>query len=70
MRGCLSNRMKRSPPQVTGRRNGAFVVSIRRNSPKGRAWISADSYQIVRMETDLVMPVPQIQLSAEHNAIE
>ena len=37
---------------------------------KGRAWISADSYQIVRMETDLVMPVPQIQLVAEHTAIE
>jgi hypothetical protein len=37
---------------------------------KGRAWISADSYQIVRMETDLVMPVPQIQLLAEHTAIE
>jgi hypothetical protein len=37
---------------------------------KGRAWISADTYQIVRMETDLVMPVPQIQLLAEHTAIE
>jgi hypothetical protein len=37
---------------------------------KGRAWISADSYQIVRMETDLVMPVPQIKLLAEHTAIE
>jgi len=37
---------------------------------KGRAWISADSYQIVRMETDLVMPLPQIQLLAEHTAVE
>jgi hypothetical protein len=37
---------------------------------KGRAWISADSYQIVRMETDLVAPAPQIQLLAEHTAIE
>ena len=37
---------------------------------KGRAWISADSYQIVRMETDLVTPVSQIQLLAEHTAIE
>jgi hypothetical protein len=37
---------------------------------KGRAWISADRYQIVRMETDLVMPVPQIQLLAEHTAVE
>lgn len=37
---------------------------------KGRAWISADSYQIVRMETDLVAPAPQIQLLAEHTVIE
>jgi hypothetical protein len=37
---------------------------------KGRAWISADSYQILRMETDLVAPAPQIQLLAEHTSIE
>jgi hypothetical protein len=37
---------------------------------KGRAWISADSYRILRMETDLVAPVPQIHLLAEHTAIE
>ena len=37
---------------------------------KGRAWISADSYQIVKMETDLVAPAPQIRLLAEHTAVE
>jgi len=37
---------------------------------KGRAWISADSYQIVRLETDLVSPVPQIRLVADHTAVE
>jgi Tfp pilus assembly protein PilF len=37
---------------------------------KGRAWISADNYQIVRLETDLVAPVPQIRLVADHTAIE
>jgi hypothetical protein len=37
---------------------------------KGRAWISADSYQIVRLETDLVAPVPQIRLLADHTAVE
>jgi hypothetical protein len=37
---------------------------------KGRAWISANSYQILRMETDLVAPVPEIQLLAEHTAVE
>lgn len=39
-------------------------------SLKGRAWISADNYQIVRLETDLVSPVPQIRLVADHSDIE
>jgi tetratricopeptide (TPR) repeat protein len=37
---------------------------------KGRVWISADSFQIVRLETDLVAPLPQIRLVADHAAIE
>jgi tetratricopeptide (TPR) repeat protein len=37
---------------------------------KGRAWISADTYQIVRLETDLVSPLPQIKLVADHSDIE
>jgi tetratricopeptide (TPR) repeat protein len=37
---------------------------------KGRAWISADDYQIVRMETDLVAPLPEIRLVAEHTTVE
>jgi tetratricopeptide (TPR) repeat protein len=37
---------------------------------KGRAWISADSFQIVRLETDLVAPVPQIKLLADRADIE
>jgi tetratricopeptide (TPR) repeat protein len=37
---------------------------------KGRAWIAAESYQIVRMETDLVAPVPEIRLMADHIAVE
>lgn len=37
---------------------------------KGRAWVSADSFQIVRLETDLVAPVPEIRLVADHAAIE
>lgn len=37
---------------------------------KGRAWISADSYQIVSLETDLVAPVPEIRLVADHANIE
>lgn len=33
---------------------------------KGRAWIDAESYQIVRLDTDLVMPIPAIPLLREH----
>jgi hypothetical protein len=37
---------------------------------KGRAWIAADTYQIVRMETQEIAPVPEIRLSADRTAIE
>ena len=37
---------------------------------KGRAWIGVDSYQVVRMETDLVAPLPEIQLALDHIAVE
>jgi tetratricopeptide (TPR) repeat protein len=43
----------------------SYAISLR-----GRAWIAADTFQIVSLETDLVSPVPQIQLRAEHVAIE
>jgi tetratricopeptide (TPR) repeat protein len=43
----------------------SFPISLR-----GRAWISADTFQVVSLETDLVSPVPQIQLRAEHIGIE
>ena len=58
----MPNELKSYQFGITGR---SYSVSL-----KGRAWISADSYQIVRMETDLVSPIPQIQLLAEHTAIE
>lgn len=37
---------------------------------KGRAWISADKFQIVRMEADMVNPMPEIQLLGEHQIVE
>jgi hypothetical protein len=37
---------------------------------KGRAWIAADSYQVVRMETQEIAPVPEIRLKADRTAIE
>ncbi len=38
-------------------------------SLKGRAWISADNFQILHMETDLVKPVPEIHLNTEHTSV-
>jgi cytochrome c-type biogenesis protein CcmH/NrfG len=37
---------------------------------KGRAWITADKFQIVRIEADMVDPMPEIQLLSEHQAVE
>lgn len=37
---------------------------------KGRAWISRDTMQVVRMETDLVREVPEIRLFGEHQEID
>jgi hypothetical protein len=37
---------------------------------KGRAWIAADSFQVVRLETDLVQDIPEIPLTREHMEIE
>jgi hypothetical protein len=33
---------------------------------KGRAWIAADGYQVLRLQTDLINPIPQIELQVEH----
>jgi len=37
---------------------------------KGRAWIKADSFQIVRMESELVSPAPEIHLATEHQIVD
>ena len=49
----------------TGLEGQGYPVAL-----KGRAWIAADSYQIVRLETSMVAPMPQIRLAAEHVNIE
>jgi len=62
--------------QLPGKPNAIRNYQIGMHGPsyavglKGRAWISADTYQIVRMETDLLAPMPQIRLLVEHTAIE
>jgi hypothetical protein len=37
---------------------------------KGRAWIAADKFQIVRVEAEMVSPMPEIQLLSEHQTVE
>ncbi len=37
---------------------------------KGRAWIAADTYQIVRIEAELMKALPQIGLGSEEDVIE
>ena len=37
---------------------------------KGRAWIAASSGEVLRIETDLVSPIPQIDLQLEHMVID
>ena len=62
--------------QIPGKPNELKTYQFGINGPsygvalKGRAWISADNYQIVRMETDIVKPMPEIKLLAEHTTIE
>ncbi len=37
---------------------------------EGRAWFLADNLQIVKLETDLVKPIPEIQLTLDHASAE
>jgi Tfp pilus assembly protein PilF len=42
-----------------------YAVNLR-----GRAWILAGSYQVARLETDLVEPIPKIHLRLDHQSVE
>jgi hypothetical protein len=37
---------------------------------KGVAWIDAENYQIVHLETDLIEAMPEVKLYSEHQALE
>jgi tetratricopeptide (TPR) repeat protein len=37
---------------------------------KGRAWITADKFQIARIEAEMIRPMPEIQLLSEHQIVE
>jgi hypothetical protein len=54
--------------------NKAFTAIRRRGTIhlprlKGRAWISADGYNVLRIETDLVEPIAKMDLQREHQVI-
>jgi tetratricopeptide (TPR) repeat protein len=55
------------PARIHDYRVGGEVYSLRL---KGRAWITADKFQIVRIESELVSPMPQIQLRSEQQVVE
>lgn len=44
---------------------GKFPVHL-----KGRAWIAANTYKILRLETDLLAPVEKVELDREHITVE
>jgi tetratricopeptide (TPR) repeat protein len=46
-------------------KRGVFPVQL-----KGRAWISVDNQQVMRMETDLAKPIPEILLQKDHVIID
>jgi len=37
---------------------------------KGRAWIAADTFEVTRLETDMIAPIPEIRLFTDHTAVE
>lgn len=43
----------------------AFEISL-----QGRAWFTADDYQIVKLEADLIKAIPEIQLTVDHTSAE
>jgi hypothetical protein len=46
-------------------RHSAYPLKL-----KGRAWIAKDNNEILRIETDLLSPIPQINLQLEHTVID
>jgi tetratricopeptide (TPR) repeat protein len=60
----------RQRDDVPARLSGYAVNGVMHSvSLKGRAWITADSYQIVHLDTDMVKPMPEIHLMLEHISV-
>jgi Flp pilus assembly protein TadD len=55
------------PSRLRGYRVGRNLNPV---SLRGRAWIATDSFQVLSLETDIVSPIPQIRLKAEHVSVD
>lgn len=55
------------PARLHDYKVGAEIYAVRL---KGRAWITTDKFQIVRIESELVSPMRSIQLLSEHQIVE
>lgn len=55
------------PSRIHGYKIESRVYPV---SVKGRAWITADNFQIVRIEAELVNPMPEIRLLSEHQIVD
>jgi len=55
------------PARMHDYKVGSQVYSLKL---KGRAWITADSFQVVHIESELVAPLPQIRLASEHQIVD
>jgi tetratricopeptide (TPR) repeat protein len=48
-----------------GARGPAYDINL-----QGRAWFTAEDYQIVKLEADLIKTIPEIQLAIDHTSAE
>ena len=55
------------PARIHDYKIGAQTYAVKL---KGRAWITTDKFQIVRIESELVSPMKPIQLLSEHQIVE
>jgi len=55
------------PNRVQSYKIGQMVYPVKL---KGRAWITADNYQIVHIESEMVRPMPEIKLLSEHQIVD
>jgi tetratricopeptide (TPR) repeat protein len=55
------------PNRMHSYKVGARIYDV---NLKGRAWISPDKFQIVRMVAEMISPIPEIQLLSEQQVVE